>query len=580
VEEARPNYIRRPALVPSDPAFDQQWNLPLINLPQAWDFTTGGPEVIVAVIDSGILPQHPDIGADRLVAGFDFIRDLDNAGDDDGIDNDPTDPGKSGDFHGTHVAGIIAAETDNNIGVAGVAWNVRIMPLRVLGALGGTDYDIEQAVLYAAGLPNDAESAAQTAARVAAGEVADVINLSVGGPTGTTVAPAAYRQAREQGVIVVAAAGNEGSCGLSYPASLEGVVSVSAVDSGKVITDYSNIGMTVDVAAPGGTFSNGIYSAWAQNSTGTLIYTYKYLQGTSMAAPHVAGVAALMKSYALANGHDLTPQFFDALLVNGELTEDLGEPGRDNAYGYGLIDANLAVQAATMDVQELDPMLTAVPISLYFESGVDQLPFNLTNSSGGGNLTVSLSGNLPPWLTVNETIVDLDTGLGAYTAHINRELLPQQPSVGAIVSIAYEATNSQNTVTTGTLDLPVIVYSQRFIADAGYHYVLLFKADSLDLAEPQALRGVGVPVSDGVYRYRLNQVPPGRYVISAGSDLNSNDFLGDIPDAKGDYPYLGRPAEIVVGSSHVQGLDFTSGYNLYYGTSPHGQNRIVKTPKR
>jgi serine protease len=148
------------------------------------------------------------------------------------------------------------------------------------------------------------------------------------------------------------------------------------------------------------------------------------------------------------------------------------------------------------------------------------------------------------------------------------------------VSIAYEATNSQNTVTTGTLDLPVIVYSQRFIADAGYHYVLLFKADSLDLAEPQALRGVGVPVSDGVYRYRLNQVPPGRYVISAGSDLNSNDFLGDIPDAKGDYPYLGRPAEIVVGSSHVQGLDFTSGYNLYYGTSPHGQNRIVKTPKR
>ncbi len=577
VEEARPNYIRRPALVPNDFFYNNsQWNLPLINLPNAWDFTTGASDVIVAVIDSGILPNHPDIGANRLVAGYDFIRDIQNAGDGDGVDNDPTDPGEFGDFHGTHVTGIIAAETNNSIGVAGIAWNVRIMPLRVLGGIGGTDYDIEQAILYAAGLPNDVETAAQTAARVAAGEVADVINLSLGGPTGTTVAPAAYRQAREQGVIIVAAAGNEGSCGLSYPASLEGVVSVSAVDSNKVITDYSNIGLTVDVAAPGGTFGNGIYSAWAENSTGALVYNYKSLQGTSMAAPHVAGVAALMKSYALANGRDLTPQFFDALLVGGELTEDLGEPGRDNAYGYGMIDANLAVQAALLDVQELAPLLTAVPISLNFEPDVNQLPFNLTNG-GGGTLTVSMPGNLPPWLTITETNVDVDTGLGTYTAQIDRNLLPEQPSVGAIVSINYEATNAQNIVTPGTLDLPVIVYSQKFIANAGYHYVLLYRVDSLDQENPPVFRQVGVPIADGVYRYWINQVPPGHYVITAGSDLNNNDSLRDIPDAKGDYPFLGRPAEIVVGGSHIQGLDFTSGYNLYYGTSPQVQNRMIKT---
>ncbi|MGD8939301.1 MAG: S8 family serine peptidase, partial [Gammaproteobacteria bacterium] len=571
VEDARPNYIRRPALVPNDVNYNLQWNLPLINLPNAWNFTTGRSDVIVAVIDSGILPDHPDINADRLVAGYDFIRDLGNAADGDGMDDDPTDPGKSGEYHGTHVTGIIAAETNNDTGMAGIAWNVRVMPLRVLGADGGTDYDIEQAVLYAAGLPNDAETTAQTAARVAAGYVADIINLSLGGPTGTTVAPEAYRQAREQGVIIVAAAGNEGSCGLSYPASLEGVVSVSAVDVNKVVTDYSNIGMTVDVAAPGGTFSNGIYSAWAENHAGTLDYTYHYSQGTSMAAPHVAGVAALMKSYALDNGRDLTPQFFDALLATGELTEDLGEPGRDYAYGYGLIDASLAVQAATMDVQELDPLLTAVPLSLHFKTDVNKLQLNLTNG-GGGALTVSPPGNLPPWLTISETSVDVDTGLGAYTAQIDRDLLPSQPSVGAIVSFAYEATNAQNIVTTGTLDLPVIVYSQRFVANAGYHYVQLFAADSFDPAQGQVLREIGVAAADGQYRYRINRVPPGRYVIIAGSDLNGNDSIIDAPDAKGDYPYLGRPVEINVGGSHIQGLDFTSGYNLYYGSRTQGQN--------
>jgi serine protease len=352
---------------------------------------------------------------------------------------------------------------------------------------------------------------------------------------------------------------------------LEGVVSVSAVDVNKVVTDYSNIGMTVDVAAPGGTFSNGIYSAWAENHAGTLDYTYHYSQGTSMAAPHVAGVAALMKSYALDNGRDLTPQFFDALLATGELTEDLGEPGRDYAYGYGLIDASLAVQAATMDVQELDPLLTAVPLSLHFKTDVNKLQLNLTNG-GGGALTVSPPGNLPPWLTISETSVDVDTGLGAYTAQIDRDLLPSQPSVGAIVSFAYEATNAQNIVTTGTLDLPVIVYSQRFVANAGYHYVQLFAADSFDPAQGQVLREIGVAAADGQYRYRINRVPPGRYVIIAGSDLNGNDSIIDAPDAKGDYPYLGRPVEINVGGSHIQGLDFTSGYNLYYGSRTQGQN--------
>ena len=153
---AAPNYRLHALATPNDEAYPTQWHYPLINLPAAWDMTTGSPEVIVAVVDTGILSAHPDL-AGQLVAGYDFIRDTSSAGDGDGIDPNPEDMGDGGavgsnSFHGTHVSGTIAAASDNGIGVAGVAWNARIMPLRVLGIDGGTSYDVRQGVLYAAGL--------------------------------------------------------------------------------------------------------------------------------------------------------------------------------------------------------------------------------------------------------------------------------------------------------------------------------------------------------------------------------------------------------------------------------------------
>jgi serine protease len=576
VEDARPNYIRHATVDPDDLNRTTQWNLPLINWPQVWDaYTTSGigadgSGAIVAVIDTGILPGHPDINAARLVAGFDFISDTSNAADGDGIDSDPTDPGESGIFHGTHVAGIIAAETNNNKGIAGVAWNARIMPLRALGASGGTDYDIEQAVLYAAGLPNDGETAQQTADRVAAGNVADVINLSLGGPTDSTVAPAAYKSARDNGVIIVAAAGNDASCGLSYPASLEGVVSVSAVGSDKVIASYSNFGSTVDIAAPGGSGNTGIYSTWGDNSSGALVYNYAYLQGTSMAAPHVAGVAALMKSANPA----LSPDIFDSLLVNGNLTEDLGSPGRDNSYGYGLIDAQLAVQSANLDVQALNPLLEITPAKLHFEQGVDRLQFSLTNGGGtSGTLTVTTPNSYTqwPWLSI-EPGADVDSaGLGTYAVNIDRALLPQQASAGALLTVTYQTTDAQNNVSNGTREIPVIVYSRSFTADAGYQYILLY--DVTAPAGSQAFRTVGVAAAGGRYQYTLDQVPPGTYTITTGSDLNNNDSVSDKADSKGDYPYLGRRAEIAVGSDNIRGLDFSTGYSLLFSNGHEITNK-------
>ncbi|NNJ95209.1 MAG: S8 family serine peptidase, partial [Halobacteria archaeon] len=158
VEYAEPNYIRQSTLVPLDQYYPLQWHYPLINLPQAWDITTGSSNVTVAVIDTGVLSAHPDLQG-QLVPGFDFISDPFNANDGDGIDADPSDPGDSGvggsSYHGTHVAGTVAAATNNTDGVSGSSWATRIMPLRVLGLNGGTTYDIRQAIRYAAGLSND-----------------------------------------------------------------------------------------------------------------------------------------------------------------------------------------------------------------------------------------------------------------------------------------------------------------------------------------------------------------------------------------------------------------------------------------
>lgn len=178
VSIAEPNYIRKALTVPNDDFYAYQWNYPLINLPDAWEITTGSSDVVVAVVDTGVLLSHPDLSG-QLVDGYDFISDTDIALDGDGVDDDPDDPGdqdsvNGSSFHGTHVAGTIAAASNNDIGVAGIAWNTRIMPLRALGYGGGTSYDIIHAVKYAAGLETDYNG-------VQLDEPVDVINLSLVG---------------------------------------------------------------------------------------------------------------------------------------------------------------------------------------------------------------------------------------------------------------------------------------------------------------------------------------------------------------------------------------------------------------
>ncbi len=275
VEYAFPNYIRRPSLIPTDPLFTTQWHLAEpaggINAPAAWDLTVGITGVIVAVIDTGLLP-HPDLPAERVLPGYDFVTDPFMANDEDPAgslnsrDSDPADPGdwvtpndlatqpvcagqSPGDssWHGTHVAGLIAAQGDNAQGVAGVAWGVRLLPVRALGRCGGADADIADAMLWAAGLASGDPNAPANP------HPAQILNLSLGGASDcfATIYQPVVDQLAAAGVLVVAAAGNDGGA-VNAPANCQGALAVAASNRAGDLSNFSSHGPEAALAAPGG----------------------------------------------------------------------------------------------------------------------------------------------------------------------------------------------------------------------------------------------------------------------------------------------------------------------------------------
>jgi subtilisin family serine protease len=240
--------------IPNDPRFIEQWALPVIGLPEGWSQVPEGSQVTVAVIDSGVCLSHPDLQG-RFVAGYDFV------------DDDETPQDEMG--HGCGVAGIIAANPDNGEGIVGVAPNAMIMPLRVLGADGRGDYSsIASAIVYAVN------------------NGADVINLSLAGTVPSQLMADTIEYAIENGVIVVAASGNYGTDRPYYPAAFPSVVAVGSIDSNLQRSRFSNYGDHVTVTAPG-----------RDILTTTPDGGYVMSSGTSFAAPHVAGLAAISETY-------------------------------------------------------------------------------------------------------------------------------------------------------------------------------------------------------------------------------------------------------------------------------------------
>ncbi|MEJ2423756.1 MAG: S8 family serine peptidase [Candidatus Thiodiazotropha sp.] len=350
VEYAEPDIPYYANMVPNDIGYPYQWNLQDetggIGMPEAWDLANG-QNVVIAVLDSGYVP-HPDLISNLILPGYDMISDMNISADGDGRDGDALDPGtwappgfcSSGDrghnstWHGTHVSGIAAALTYNATGIAGVAYNARILPVRVLGTCDfGWMSDFADAVVWAAG-----GDVAGTPKNL---NPAQVINMSLGGfsPYGCSqTQQQAIDRARALGATVVVAAGNDNmDASTTEPANCNGVITVAATNLNGGKADYSNYGMPVDLAAPGGDKQAGIMSIvdGGKQSAEYSAYYAPY-RGTSMATPHVSGVAALLYSVEPT----ITPDEVESVLVSTARAFPESCP----QCGSGIVNATAALQ--------------------------------------------------------------------------------------------------------------------------------------------------------------------------------------------------------------------------------------------
>jgi len=324
VLSAGPNYIARIAVTPNDPLFRYQYALSNtgqdigapgspsgkskadIKATASWEETKGAADTVIAIIDSGVDFDHPDLKNKIVSRGHDFVNDDEEATDDNG--------------HGTFVAGVAAADTNNDEGIAGVAWNCRILPVKVVDAEGYAGYDdLIDGILWAAD------------------NGADIINLSLGGPDSDDSLRDALRYANEKGVVIAAAAGNDGTS-VFYPAAYDAYcLAVAATDYNDLRPDWSCFGPQVDVAAPGESVL-GTFPTYMVDLTEYLPYAWG--DGTSASAPHVAGLAALIKGlkpWLTAN------QIMDVIRFSSDDVNSGDYSGKDDYIGYGRINMEKAL---------------------------------------------------------------------------------------------------------------------------------------------------------------------------------------------------------------------------------------------
>jgi serine protease len=475
IEYAVPDRLMSPMMVPDDVMYPPQWhyqspdqdnNVAGINLPAAWDITTGSANLVVGVIDTGIV-NHVDLQG-RTVPGYNFISDPVIAGNGIGRSADAGDLGdwvsvaESSDpasvlymcpvtdstWHGTHVAGTIGANTNNHYGVAGINWNSKILPVRVLGKCGGYLSDVIDGLRWAAGLSVLGVPTNSNPARV--------VNMSLGGYGACDPATQnAIDDVLATGTVIVVAAGNGNDYAARYtPAGCTDVVSVAAVNHAGGGAYYSNYGQDVTIAAPGGerTFYPGpLYSIWSTLNTGATSPiaspdgdTYGVHEGTSMAAPHVTGVASLL----LSLHPTLTPTEVMGILQATArpfptATGSFGGDCSTSLCGAGIVDAYRAVQAVSSNA----PIIGATPLFLDFAThqGDPNPPGQSVAiaNPGGGALNWRASSNAS-WLHVSPTSGQ-ESGTLTVTADTSG-LAPGTNHVGAITISAAGAANYPVTI--------------------------------------------------------------------------------------------------------------------------------------
>jgi serine protease len=371
VEFAEPDYLAKQHAEPNDPSYgSQQWNFQLLSIPRAWDIEPGGSSnIIVAIVDSGMtsinatnvsvktwngfaiidhvaaVAPSPDFTLSRFVQPRDFTV-------------TPATPGTvviDTDDHGTHVAGTVGEDTNNGFALAGIAYGVRLMPLKACVSF----WDVQFA--WSAGgntgfVPSDsdgcANSATSAAIRYAADNGAKVLNYSIGGNSPNQTILSAMSYAISKGTFIAMSNGNDFGAGnpTTYPAAygpqLQGAISVAATNRSDNRASYSSTGSYTEIAAPGGDSSGFVVQLTLRGSDhalppGQLLprfdrYDQRGFSGTSMASPHVAGLAALLASRGITD-----PALIEGIIKSS--ARDLGDPGRDNAFGYGRVQPFIAL---------------------------------------------------------------------------------------------------------------------------------------------------------------------------------------------------------------------------------------------
>ncbi len=408
VQYAEPNYYAYAIGTPSDTYFTYQWGMTKINAPQAWDITTGISTIKIAILDTGIDADHEDL-ASKVV----LRRNFTTSGTDDDLYG-----------HGTHVAGIAAAATNNGIGVAGVGYNAMLMSYKVLGDDGAGDYSwIANGITWAAD------------------DGAKIINMSLAGLNPSQALQDAVNYAHNvKGSLIIAAAGNcarngPNCLGLTnpdmYPAACANVVAVAATNQSDQRATFSEYRPYVDLAAPGVSIFSTLpnHSNWISTNYGYPL-NYYYLQGTSMATPHVSGLAALIWTVAPDVTNDQVESIMESTAV------DLGAAGRDDYFGWGRIDAYAAVKKAS-------PTLSASPTSLFYmaDDTTDPGSKSVTVSNSAYNQVITWAATVPTstaWLTVSPL-----TGTATTSS-------PATLSVQASKPGAYSTYTSPITITSAT----------------------------------------------------------------------------------------------------------------------------------
>lgn len=540
VRFTEPNGVRHALAVPNDNLYPAMWHLPPINLPAAWDIERGDTNAVtVAVVDTGVV-QHPDLSA-RLLPGYDMISDTGIANDGDGRDADATDPGHdqpngSSSWHGTHCAGTIGASANNGSGIAGVNWNARLVPVRVLGKGGGTDFDIAAGMAWASG--------AQVPGVPANANPAAVVSLSLGGGGGPLQSyQDVIDEAVNRGVIFVVAGGNDNVDASGFtPCNQTNVLCIGATRFNGSRASYSNFGSRIDVMAPGGEVSedangdgypDGVLSTFRDDSDGSFVYAFE--NGTSMATPHVAGVVSLLK--ARVPGVTFAQ-------VRQVLTSTANPASQCNeGCGAGLINAHAALLQLTGTSPSGPARLTVGSTDFFFTPSQLTQQLLVTNT-GGQALNVTLTAGGPEAArlgVVGGTSLSLAAG-ESKTVAITCNLGGLTPGTTGAATVTL-ASNGGNATLSVKMRVPV--------AEAQGAVVALVSQDSGGNWQVAASAQAPAPG----FAWTLS-APPGRYFLFGMQDANgSGDY--EEGDPIGLYPNNDSPTELTLTAGQVvTGLTF------------------------